>query len=118
MDSQDQVHVGIVGCGYQGRLLAQAMARTSRLRVVACADPVGDAAAEVAALAGHSHVYASADELLDKSEVDAVKLKVADLIDLLDAMQGSEVDGREVNIAITHLQTASMFAVAALTKGK
>ena len=53
-----------------------------------------------------------------KSEVDAVKLKVADLIDLLDAMQGSEVDGREVNIAITHLQTASMFAVAALTKGK
>jgi predicted dehydrogenase len=72
MDSQDQVHVGIVGCGYQGRLLAQAMARTSRLRVVACADPVGDAAAEVAALAGHSHVYASADELLDKSEVDAV----------------------------------------------
>ena len=74
MDSQDQVHVGIVGCGYQGRLLAQAIASTHKLRVVACADPVGDAAAEVAALARHSNVYASADELLDKSKVDAVMI--------------------------------------------
>ncbi len=72
MDSQGQVCVGIVGCGYQGRLLAQAIARTSKLRVVACADPLGDAAAEVAALAGHSNVYASADELLGNSEVEAV----------------------------------------------
>lgn len=74
MDSQDQVRVGIVGCGYQGRLLAQAMARTSSLRVVACADPVGDAAAEVAAQAVHSNVYASADELLDKGGVDAIMI--------------------------------------------
>ncbi len=72
MDSQDLVRVGIVGCGYQGRLLAEAIAGTSRLQVVACADPVKDAAAEVAALAGHSKVYASVYELLDKSEVDAV----------------------------------------------
>jgi predicted dehydrogenase len=72
MDSQDQVRVGIVGCGYQGRLMAQAIAKTSRLRVAACADPVKNAATAVAALAGHSDVYASADELLDKSEVDAV----------------------------------------------
>jgi len=72
MDEQGQVPVGIVGCGYQGRLLSQAIARTSRLRVVACADPDGNAAAEVAAMAGHSEVYASADELLDKSQADAV----------------------------------------------
>jgi phthalate 4,5-cis-dihydrodiol dehydrogenase len=72
MDSQGQVRVGIVGCGYQGRLLAQAIGRTGKLRVVACADPVGDAAAAVAALTGHSEVYASADELLDQSEVDAI----------------------------------------------
>ena len=72
MDSQDPVRVGMVGCGYQGRLLAQAIARTSRLQVVACADPVGEAAIEVADLAGHSNVYASVDELLDESGVDAV----------------------------------------------
>jgi phthalate 4,5-cis-dihydrodiol dehydrogenase len=72
MNTQDQVRVGIVGCGYQGRLLAQAIARTSGLRVVACADPVRDQAAAVAALAGHAEMHASADELLDKSEVDAV----------------------------------------------
>lgn len=73
MDSgQSQVRVGIVGCGYQGRLLAEAIAKTGRLWVAACADPVRDAAAAVAALAGHSEIYASADELLDKSEVDAV----------------------------------------------
>jgi phthalate 4,5-cis-dihydrodiol dehydrogenase len=72
MDSQDPVRVGMVGCGYQGRLLAQAIARTSRLQVVACADPVGEVAIEVADLAGHSNVYASVDELLDESGVDAV----------------------------------------------
>jgi predicted dehydrogenase len=72
MDSQDQVRVGIVGSGYQGRLLAQAIAKTDRLGVIACADPIIDRAADVAALAGHAEAYASADELLDKSEVDAV----------------------------------------------
>ncbi len=72
MNSQDLVRVRLVGCGYQGRLLAQAIARTNRLQVVACADPVRDQAAGVAAIAGHSQVYASVDELLDKSEVDAV----------------------------------------------
>ncbi len=72
MDSHDRMRVGIVGCGYQGRLLAEAIAKTKRLRVAACADPVKDSAAAVAALAGHSEVYASADDLLDKSEVDAI----------------------------------------------
>jgi predicted dehydrogenase len=72
MDSQGQVRVGIVGCGYQGNLMAQAVSRTGRLRVVACADPVRDAALAVAALAERAEVYASAADLLDKSEVDAV----------------------------------------------
>jgi len=31
MDSQGQVRVGIVGCGYQGLLMAQAIARTEML---------------------------------------------------------------------------------------
>jgi predicted dehydrogenase len=72
MEAEDQVRVGIVGCGYQGRLMAQAMAEMSGLRVTACADPVRDAAAGVAALSGHLPVYLSAEELLEKGEVDAV----------------------------------------------
>jgi predicted dehydrogenase len=72
MHCQSQVCVGIVGCGYQGRLMAEAIAKTDRLLLTACADPVKDAAAGVAALAGHVDVYASADELLDHGEVDAV----------------------------------------------
>jgi predicted dehydrogenase len=74
MDRRDQVRVGIVGCGYQGRLLAQAIARTASLRVVACADPVAEAAAAVAALAGQVAAYGTAEELLNCSEVDAVIL--------------------------------------------
>jgi predicted dehydrogenase len=74
MDQRDPVRVGIVGCGYQGRLLAQAVIRTSDLRVVACADPVTEAAAAVAALANQAEVYASAEELLDQSDVDAVMI--------------------------------------------
>jgi predicted dehydrogenase len=72
MNGHDPVRVGIVGCGYQGRLLAQAVARTADLHVVACADPARDQAVEVAAYAGNAQVYASASELLDGSEVDAV----------------------------------------------
>jgi predicted dehydrogenase len=72
MDSQNQVRVGIVGCGYQGQLMAQAIAKAEGLRLTACADPVQDSAASVAALAGHSDVFASAGELLDRSAVDAV----------------------------------------------
>lgn len=72
MDSHSRVRVGIVGCGYQSYLMTQAIAKVDMLRVTACADPVKDAAAKAAALAGHSEIYASADEMLDKSEVDAV----------------------------------------------
>ena len=44
------LRVGIVGCGYEGNCLAAAAARTSTLRLVACADPDLAAAARVAAL--------------------------------------------------------------------
>jgi predicted dehydrogenase len=72
VDSQGQVRVGIVGCGYQGRLMAQAIDRTKMLSLAACADPANEAAAAVAAIAGHIDVHASVGELLAKSEVDAV----------------------------------------------
>ena len=71
---QGPVRVGIVGCGYQGRLLAEAISRTSSLRVTACADPVQEAASSVAALAGQAEVYASVDELLAEAGVDAVMI--------------------------------------------
>lgn len=72
MDSQGQVRVGIVGCGYQGRLMAQAISRTDQLCVVACADPDSDAASATATLSGHPNVYTSAYELLQDAQVDAV----------------------------------------------
>jgi predicted dehydrogenase len=62
-EDRDPVRVGIVGCGYQGRLLAQAVVKTDRLCMTACADPEEEAAAAVAA---------SVDELLARGEVDAV----------------------------------------------
>jgi predicted dehydrogenase len=71
-EDRGPVRIGIVGCGYQGRLLAQAIAMTGGLRVTACADPVQESACAVAALAGHSEVYASVDELLARGQVDAV----------------------------------------------
>lgn len=51
---QRPVPVGIVGCGYQGRLLARTVAGTGRLQVVACADPVAEvvAAAEMVEYTG------------------------------------------------------------------
>jgi predicted dehydrogenase len=72
MVNQSQLRVGLIGCGYQGRLLAQAIEKVTALRVTACADPIEEAAAGVAALFGTRNTFASAGELLRRSEVDAV----------------------------------------------
>jgi predicted dehydrogenase len=72
MENQGPVRVGIVGCGYQGRLLAQAVAGTDSLQVTACTDPVQEAATAVAALSGGAIVCASTGELLGRDDVDAV----------------------------------------------
>lgn len=74
MNHQDRVSVGLVGCGYQGQLLAKAIAETSSLRLAACADPDRDAATGVAAIAGRPAIFASAEELLDRAQIDAVMI--------------------------------------------
>jgi predicted dehydrogenase len=116
MEPEAQVRVGIVGCGYQGRLMAQAMAEISGLEMTACADPVRDAAAGVAALAGHSNVYLSAGGLLDKGEVDAVI--VATPHDVLGEIAMAAMDAgkhvlAEKPIAINEQEAASIETVAA-----
>jgi predicted dehydrogenase len=72
MDAQTHLRVGIVGCGYQGGILAQTVIKGNAWRVVACADPDHAAATRVAAIAGGATVYATTEELLRGTEVDAV----------------------------------------------
>ena len=66
------LRVGIVGCGYQGGILARTIIEGDAWRIVACADPDQAAAARVAAIAGGAAVYATAEELLRGTDVDAV----------------------------------------------
>ncbi len=72
MESQTRLRVGIVGCGYQGGILAQTVVTDNAWRIVACADPDQAAAARVAAIAGGAAVYATAEELLRGTDGDAV----------------------------------------------
>ncbi len=72
MDKQTPLRVGVVGCGYQGGIMAQAIGRTTSLQVTACADPDQMAAAHVAKLAGNVAVYASIEALLQETTLDAV----------------------------------------------
>jgi len=74
MDKQTPIRVGIIGCGYQGGILAQAIGRTKALQVTACADPDQTAAAQVARLAGNVAVYGSIEALLHAATVDAVMI--------------------------------------------
>ena len=39
MENQTPLRVGIIGCGYQGGILAQTIIKGNAWRVVACADP-------------------------------------------------------------------------------
>jgi predicted dehydrogenase len=66
------LRVGLVGCGYEGRCLATAAARTSTVDLVACADPDPAALRSVAALGPAISTYSSVDALLDEAVVDAV----------------------------------------------
>jgi predicted dehydrogenase len=72
MTQQQKIRVGIVGCGYQGGKMAQAIARTESLRVVACADPNQEAVARLAATGNLATAHASVDAMLDAADVDAV----------------------------------------------
>jgi predicted dehydrogenase len=66
------LRVGLVGCGYQGKCLATAAARSTSVSVVACADPDARAAEKVAELAGDASTHPSVEALLGEAAVDAV----------------------------------------------
>jgi len=72
MDDSRKLRVGIVGCGYQGGRLVSAIALVDSLTVTACADIIPERAVELAASASQASAYASAEELLAKSDVDVV----------------------------------------------
>jgi phthalate 4,5-cis-dihydrodiol dehydrogenase len=72
MEDANRLRVGVVGCGGQGRALAEAVTRISSMRLVAGADPVAAAAGNVARLAPDVHTYPSVESLLKADGVDAV----------------------------------------------
>jgi myo-inositol 2-dehydrogenase/D-chiro-inositol 1-dehydrogenase len=72
MEDQVQLRVGIVGCGYQGGIMARSILESKDWKVAACADPDQNAAGRVAALAGRAAIFHSVEDLLQHSEVDAV----------------------------------------------
>lgn len=72
MSNEQSLRVGIVGCGYQGGILAKAVSKSESFVVVACADPDREAANKLASNSGSVAVYTSVEQLLENSEVDAV----------------------------------------------
>ncbi|MEO8392975.1 MAG: Gfo/Idh/MocA family oxidoreductase [Chloroflexota bacterium] len=72
MEKQSALRIGLVGCGGHGRNLAQAIARSKSLRLVACADPDETAASRAAALATEVSTHTSVEALLADREVDAI----------------------------------------------
>lgn len=72
MDDQTALRVGLVGCGFHGRNLAQAVVRNASLRLVACADPEEAAASRAAALTHDVSTHKSVEALLAEQDVDAI----------------------------------------------
>lgn len=70
--SDERLRVGIVGCGYQGGRLAEAIGLGDAFVVTACADPDEAAAAKLAASVGQATTHASAKEMLQSSDVEVV----------------------------------------------
>jgi predicted dehydrogenase len=72
MESPAALRIGLVGCGWQGHILAQAIVRTQSLRLAACADPDEAAASRSAALAQNVSTHLSVEALLAECDVDAI----------------------------------------------
>jgi phthalate 4,5-cis-dihydrodiol dehydrogenase len=72
MSDRAKLRIGLVGCGWHGGALAQAITRTPALALVACADPDAAAASRAAAIVPDVSTHASVEALLAESEVDAV----------------------------------------------
>lgn len=72
MDNVSSLRVGIVGCGYQGGRLAEAIGLADGLAVTACADTNLQAAVDLAGKAGQASVHPSLENLLEHADVDVV----------------------------------------------
>jgi predicted dehydrogenase len=68
----EPLRIGVVGCGYHGTALAQAVLRTDQFQLVAGVDPVPDARQAVAAVAGGVSSHETMTGLLASEPVDAV----------------------------------------------
>lgn len=71
---QNQLRVGLAGCGRHGLSLAQAIRESAHLKLVACADPDQHAASVVARLPDEVAIYNTIDEIVEDDIVDAVIL--------------------------------------------
>lgn len=72
MEHPQRLRAGIIGCGWQGRALAEAVVRSQALQLVACADPDSAAADRVAALQPDASTHTSVEALLAECDLDAV----------------------------------------------
>jgi len=66
------LRIAVVGCGYHGTALGQAVVRSNGLQLVACVDPDPVARRSVAAAAEGVSAYEKVADLLEDDRVDAV----------------------------------------------
>lgn len=66
------LRVGLVGCGFHGTNLAHALNREGSTVLVACVDPDDEALDRMRTVAPDAYLYASQDDLLAGTDVDAI----------------------------------------------
>lgn len=70
--SSDTIRVGVVGCGFQGRLHAECLSELPGVELVAVCDRIPERAADVGNAFGAGATYAGHDELLGRERPDLV----------------------------------------------
>lgn len=119
MHQPDPLRVGIVGCGYQGGILAKAVGKTASFTFVACADPDRGAAEKLAAEAGSVLTFDSVERLLEGSDVDVVLIATPHHIlapAALAAIQGGKHVLVEKPIGLIEAEAAQIEKAAAKAK--
>lgn len=72
MANENKIRVGLIGCGYQGQLLARAAEALDDFELVAGVDPDPTALAKTQAIAGGIQIEKTVQSLVTREDVDAV----------------------------------------------
>lgn len=116
-----EVRVGLIGCGYQGRVLSKALTQVEKTKLVAVADKNEAAAKHLAEMFKVERSFTDYNDLLSMRDIDGVMISVPHSLLAGMAMDSANADKHifiEKPMAVNHLEAKQVIETAERRKVK